>query len=37
VHPWVNWENMMGECMVGIMVAEEQASVQLRSSLEDMD
>ena len=22
VHPWINWENMMGECMVGILVAE---------------
>jgi cytochrome b involved in lipid metabolism len=32
VHPWVNWENMMGECMVGIMVTEQQAS-----NFEDMD
>jgi cytochrome b involved in lipid metabolism len=37
VHPWVNWENMLGECMVGIMVSEEQASTTTRSSLEDMD
>lgn len=22
VHPWINWENMLGECMVGILVAE---------------
>lgn len=35
VHPWVNWENMLGECLVGIMVSEEQAPI--RSSLEDMD
>lgn len=35
VHPWVNWENMLGECMVGILVSEEQAPS--KSSLEDMD
>ncbi|KAF1974314.1 hypothetical protein BU23DRAFT_114292 [Bimuria novae-zelandiae CBS 107.79] len=35
VHPWVNWDNMLGECLVGIMVAEEQA--RPASSLEDMD
>jgi len=35
VHPWVNWDNMLGECLVGIMVSEEQAPPQ--SSLEDMD
>ena len=23
VHPWVNWEGMLGECLVGIMVGEE--------------
>lgn len=22
VHPWVNWEAMLGECVVGILVAE---------------
>lgn len=38
VHPWVNWENMLGECMVGILVSEEQAQqAAARSSLEDMD
>ena len=21
-HPWVNWEGMLGECMVGILVGE---------------
>lgn len=35
VHPWVNWDNMLGECLVGIMVTEEQA--RPTSSLEDMD
>jgi cytochrome b involved in lipid metabolism len=37
VHPWVNWENMMGECMVGIMVGEEQSPAATGGSLEDMD
>ncbi|KAI4617407.1 hypothetical protein J4E80_005610 [Alternaria sp. BMP 0032] len=36
VHPWVNWENMLGECMVGIMVSEEQAPSDA-GGLEDMD
>ena len=22
VHPWVNWEAMLGECLVGILVSE---------------
>ena len=34
VHPWVNWENMLGECMVGILVSEEPAKP---STLDDMD
>lgn len=21
-HPWVNWENMLGACLVGVMVPE---------------
>lgn len=25
VHPWVNWEGMMGSCLVGVMVAEDEA------------
>lgn len=33
VHPWVNWENMLGSCLVGVMVSE--ASEE--GSLEDMD
>ncbi|KAF2034364.1 hypothetical protein EK21DRAFT_85411 [Setomelanomma holmii] len=37
VHPWVNWENMLGECMVGILVSEEQAPSPLGGSLDDMD
>jgi cytochrome b involved in lipid metabolism len=37
VHPWVNWENMLGECLVGIMVAESDVQIPQGSSLEDMD
>jgi cytochrome b involved in lipid metabolism len=45
VHPWVNWENMMGECMVGILVSEEKEKVPegvregdgAGGTLEDMD
>lgn len=38
VHPWVNWENMLGECMVGIMVAETDVQASKKtSSLEDLD
>jgi cytochrome b involved in lipid metabolism len=33
VHPWVNWENMLGPCLVGVLVPENYAA----SSLEDMD
>ncbi|KAH8714788.1 cytochrome b5-like heme/steroid binding domain-containing protein [Phaeosphaeriaceae sp. PMI808] len=37
VHPWVNWENMLGECMVGILVSQDQPSAGTGGSLEDMD
>lgn len=36
VHPWVNWENMLGTCLVGVMVPEDY-SESGGSSLEDMD
>ncbi|KAK3702928.1 hypothetical protein LTR37_014777 [Vermiconidia calcicola] len=32
-HPWVNWENMLGACLVGVLVPEDYGS----SELEDMD
>lgn len=35
VHPWVNWENMLGSCLVGVMVPEDHGSGG--GSLEDMD
>nr|POF02514.1 cytochrome b5 reductase 4 [Quercus suber] len=33
VHPWVNWENMLGNCLVGVIVPENFE----KSELEDMD
>ena len=33
VHPWVNWENMLQGCVVGILVPEGAGA----SPLEDMD
>jgi cytochrome b involved in lipid metabolism len=37
VHPWVNWENMLGECLVGIMVTEHDGVNGQESTLDDMD
>ena len=33
VHPWVNWEGMLGECMIGILVGENEES----GKMEEMD
>jgi cytochrome b involved in lipid metabolism len=33
VHPWVNWEGMLGECLVGILVGE----AEERNELDEMD
>jgi len=35
VHPWVNWEGMLGACLIGIAVGE--AEISKTSALEDMD
>ncbi|CZT11442.1 hypothetical protein WAI453_004545 [Rhynchosporium graminicola] len=35
VHPWVNWEGMLENCMVGIAV--EEGDKRAESALEDMD
>lgn len=40
VHPWVNWEAMLGECLVGILVAEgeeQQARNGGAGQLDEMD
>lgn len=36
VHPWVNWDNMLESCLVGVLVPEDYGS-GVGSSLEDMD
>ncbi|KAM3418978.1 hypothetical protein BST61_g4935 [Cercospora zeina] len=36
VHPWVNWENMLGTCLVGILVPENYGQGE-GGTLEDMD
>ncbi|KAL8688451.1 MAG: hypothetical protein Q9218_005642 [Villophora microphyllina] len=39
VHSWVNWEGLLGECMVGILVSEEEGNVAQKESggLDEMD
>lgn len=34
IHPWVNWEGILGECCVGILVAEGETSV---NQLDELD
>lgn len=40
-HPWVSWESMLGECLVGILIGEDEQLNQGGpagvSSLEEMD
>lgn len=37
-HPWVNWEGILGECTIGILVAEsERISGNGASDLDAMD
>ena len=36
IHPWVNWEGMLGECMVGILVGENE-DFEKETDLESMD
>lgn len=37
VHPWVSWEGMLGECLVGILVGEGDGEGGGGDGLEDMD
>jgi cytochrome b involved in lipid metabolism len=37
VHPWVNWDGMLSECLVGILVSEEQDADDKNGSLDEMD
>lgn len=35
VHPWVNWDAILGECCVGILVGENEGAAD--NGLDDMD
>lgn len=37
VHPWVNWEGMLGDGLVGLLVSEEEAEGGREGELEEMD
>lgn len=39
VHPWVSWENMLGECLVGILVNENEAGAGTNTGgqMDEMD
>ncbi|PKX98311.1 cytochrome b5-like heme/steroid binding domain-containing protein [Aspergillus novofumigatus IBT 16806] len=36
IHPWVNWDAILGECLVGVLVSENEAKAN-ESSLDAMD
>lgn len=35
IHPWVNWEGILGECLIGILVSEH--DIQTENALDAMD
>jgi cytochrome b involved in lipid metabolism len=37
VHPWVNWDGMLSECLVGILVGEDEQTTSNSGGLDDMD
>lgn len=37
VHPWVNWDGMLSECLVGILVGSEDEVSSKTNNLDDMD
>lgn len=37
IHPWVSWENMLGECLVGILVSENEAQADREEGECQMD
>lgn len=40
IHPWVSWENMLGECLIGILVSEDDAQLnggETESKMDEMD
>jgi len=37
VHPWVNWDGMLSECLVGILVNDENEADSKSGGLDEMD
>ncbi|EXJ95834.1 hypothetical protein A1O1_00959 [Capronia coronata CBS 617.96] len=37
VHPWVNWDGMLSECLVGILVGDEEETENGSGGLDEMD
>lgn len=37
VHPWVSWEAMLGECLVGVLVGEGEGEGEGEGGLDEMD
>jgi cytochrome b involved in lipid metabolism len=37
VHPWVNWEAMLGECLVGIVVGEDEGQEEMTGDTGQLD
>ena len=40
IHPWVSWENMLGECLIGILVSEnevQEGGGEQENKMEEMD
>ncbi len=40
IHPWVSWENMLGECLIGILVSENEVQgngTEHEDEMEKMD
>lgn len=36
-HPWVNWDNMLGQCLVGILVSENDLNVTEYDRIDSLD
>lgn len=37
IHPWVSWENMLGECLIGILVSENEVQADGMDSANQME
>jgi cytochrome b involved in lipid metabolism len=37
IHPWVNWDNMLGQCLVGILVSENDPKVSDYNGMDSLD